>query len=167
MFLTKKLILANVFLGSAFLATLGTAALAYALTDPDCRHKLKDCANKMRNCNDKMCNRSSDIDVAEKAQWLKGSCFIRAKIPNAKTFTYTWCNYNSCGLALACNQQATLWKTAFRLFDKNWKCSGVFSIRNLYFVEHYSLNIIQVLQINLIIPARVIKRQYVVYLMMS
>ena len=67
MFRTKKLILANVLVGSAFLATLGTAALAYALTDPDCKHKLKDCADKMRNCKDKMCNRSSDIDGAEKA----------------------------------------------------------------------------------------------------
>ena len=67
MFLTKKLILANVFLGSAVLATLGTAALAYALTDPDCRHKLKGCTDKMRNCKDRMCNRSSDINGAEAA----------------------------------------------------------------------------------------------------
>ena len=67
MFLTKKLILANVFVSSAVLATLGTAAFAYALTDPVCRHKLKDCADKMRNCKDKMRNRSSDIDGAEKA----------------------------------------------------------------------------------------------------
>ena len=67
MFLTKKLILANVFVSSAVLATLGTAAFAYALTDQDCRHKLKDCADKMRNCKDKMRNRSSDIDGAEKA----------------------------------------------------------------------------------------------------
>ena len=66
-FLTKKLILANVLVGSAVLATLGTAAFAYALTDPDCRHKLKDCADKMRNCKDKMSNRSSDINGAEKA----------------------------------------------------------------------------------------------------
>ena len=67
MFLTKKLILANVLVGSAVFATLGTVAFAYALTDPDCRHKLKDCADKMRNFKDKMCNRSSDIDGAEKA----------------------------------------------------------------------------------------------------
>ena len=67
MFLTKKLILANILVGSAVLATVGSAALAYALTDPDCRHKFKDCADKMRNCKDKMCNRSPDIDGTEKA----------------------------------------------------------------------------------------------------
>ena len=67
MFLTKKLILANILVGSALLATLGTAAFVYVLTDPDCRHNLKDCADKMRNCKDKMCNRSSDIGSAEKA----------------------------------------------------------------------------------------------------
>ena len=67
MFLTKKLILANVFVSSAVLATLGTAALAYALTDPDCRHKLKDCADKMRNCANKMCNRSSNDGGPEMA----------------------------------------------------------------------------------------------------
>ena len=86
MFLTKKLILANVFLGSAVLATLGTAAFAYALTDPDCRHKLKDCADKMRNCKDKMCNRSSDIDGTEKAQWLLGSYFHQSENTECKNF---------------------------------------------------------------------------------
>ena len=65
MFFVKKVILANVLVGSAVFTTLGTAAFAYALTDPDCRHKLKDCADKMRNCKDKMCNRSSDIDGTE------------------------------------------------------------------------------------------------------
>ena len=67
MFLTKKLILANILVGSAVLATVGSAALAYALTDSDCRHKLKDCVDKMRDCKDQMCNRSSDINGAEKA----------------------------------------------------------------------------------------------------
>ena len=67
MFFVKKVILANVLVGSAVFATLGTAAFAYALTDPDCRHKLKDCADKMRNCKFKACNRASGIDVAEKA----------------------------------------------------------------------------------------------------
>ena len=67
MFLTKKLILANVFLGSAVLATVGPAALAYALTDPNCKNKLKDCADKMRDCKHKMYNRSSDIKGAEEA----------------------------------------------------------------------------------------------------
>ena len=64
MFLTKKLILANILVGSAVLATVGSAALAYALTDSDCRHKLKDCVDKMRDCKDQMCNRSSDINGA-------------------------------------------------------------------------------------------------------
>ena len=67
MFLTKKLILANVLVGSAIFAALGTAALAYALTDADCRHKLKDYANKMRNCKDEMRTRSSNTNGAEKA----------------------------------------------------------------------------------------------------
>ena len=67
MFFVKKVILANVFVGSAVLATLGTAAFAYALTGPVCRHKLKDCAGKIRNFKDKVCKRSSDINDAEKA----------------------------------------------------------------------------------------------------
>ena len=67
MFLIKKLILANVLVGSAVFATLGTVAFAYALTDPDCRHKLKDCADKMRNCKFKACNRASGINGAENA----------------------------------------------------------------------------------------------------
>ena len=109
MFLTKKLILANVLVGSAVFATFGTAAIAYALTNPDCKHKLKDCADKMRNCKDKMCNRSSEINGAEKAQWLQGSSYMRAKILNAKTSTNTGCNYNSGRFALATNQQTTFW----------------------------------------------------------
>ena len=44
MLLANKVILANVLVGSAVLATVGTAALAYALTDRDCRTKLKDYA---------------------------------------------------------------------------------------------------------------------------
>ncbi len=67
MFFVKKVILANVLVGSAVLATLGAAAFAYAMNDKDCRHKLKDCADKTRNCKNKMCNRSSDIDGTEKA----------------------------------------------------------------------------------------------------
>ena len=63
----KKLIVANVLVGSAIFATLGTAALAYALTDADCRHNLKDYANKMRNCKDKIRTRSSNINGAEEA----------------------------------------------------------------------------------------------------
>ena len=59
--------MANVLAGNAVLATLGTAVFAYALTNPDCRHKLKDYADKMRNCKDKAYNRASGTNVAEKA----------------------------------------------------------------------------------------------------
>ena len=51
----------------AVLATLGTAAFAYALTDPLCRHKLEDYADKIRNFKDKVCKRSSAINDTEKA----------------------------------------------------------------------------------------------------
>ena len=44
MLLANKVILANVLVGSAVLATVGTAALAYALTVRDCRTKVKDYA---------------------------------------------------------------------------------------------------------------------------
>ena len=67
MYFVKKVILANVLIGTAVLATLGTAAVAYALTDPLCRLKLKDYADKIRNFKDKVCKRSSDINDAEKA----------------------------------------------------------------------------------------------------
>ena len=67
MLFVEEVILANVFVSSAVLATLETAAFAYALTTPDCRHQLKDCADQMRYCKYKACNRASGINVAEKA----------------------------------------------------------------------------------------------------
>ena len=67
MLLANKVILANVLVGSAVLATVGTATLACAMTDRDCRTKRKDCAVKMHDCKDKMCNRSPDMNDAEEA----------------------------------------------------------------------------------------------------
>ena len=64
---TKKLILANILLGSIVHATVGTATLAYALTDPDCRQKLKDCSDRICNCKDKKFNGSFGGDRAEQA----------------------------------------------------------------------------------------------------
>ena len=60
MFLTKKIIAANIVIGGAVLATAGTAAVVYAMSDPNCRDKLKDCSDRMRDCANRMCNRSSN-----------------------------------------------------------------------------------------------------------
>ena len=68
MFLAKKIMVANILVGGAVLATFSTAALAYALTNPNCINRLKDCGDKMRDCKDRMCNRSSDVNGAEGAQ---------------------------------------------------------------------------------------------------
>lgn len=69
MFLAKKIIAANIIVGGAVAAAVGTvvgtAAVAYALSDPDCRDKLKDCADKLRDCTNKMCSRSSNADKTE------------------------------------------------------------------------------------------------------
>ena len=67
MLLANKVILANVLVGSAVLATVGTAAFAHALTERDCRNRPKDRAVKMRDYKDKMCNRSPDMGDAEEA----------------------------------------------------------------------------------------------------
>ena len=50
MLFAKKIIAANIVIGGAVLATAGTAALTYALFDPDAREKLKECADKFRAC---------------------------------------------------------------------------------------------------------------------
>ena len=60
MFFTKKIIAANIVIGGAVLAVAGTAAIAYAMSDPNCRDKIKDWADRMRDCANRMCNRSSD-----------------------------------------------------------------------------------------------------------
>ena len=67
MFFAKKIIAANIVFGGAVLATVGTAALTYALFDPDAREKLKDCAAKFRDTRNKMCNRSSNKNGTETA----------------------------------------------------------------------------------------------------
>ena len=67
MLLAKKIIAANIVIGGAVLATAGTAALTYALFDPDAREKLKECADKFRDTKNKMSNRSSDKNGTETA----------------------------------------------------------------------------------------------------
>ena len=60
MFCAKKIIAANIVIGGAVLAAAGTAAVAYAMSDPNCRDKLKECSDRMRDCANRMCNRSSN-----------------------------------------------------------------------------------------------------------
>ena len=67
MFLAKKIIAANIIVGGAVGTVVGTAAVAYAISDPDCRDKLKNCADKLRDCTNKMCSRSSNADKTEVA----------------------------------------------------------------------------------------------------
>ena len=67
MFLVKKIMVANILVGGAVLATFSTAALAYALTNPNCINRLKDCGDKMRGFKDRMSNRSSDMNGEEEA----------------------------------------------------------------------------------------------------
>ena len=67
MLFAKKIIAANIVIGGAVLATAGTAALTYALFDPDAREKLKECADKFRDTKNKMSNRSSDKNGTETA----------------------------------------------------------------------------------------------------
>tara|TARA_B100001057_G_scaffold136961_1_gene136608 strand:- start:788 stop:1006 length:219 start_codon:yes stop_codon:yes gene_type:complete len=67
MFLAKKIIAANMVIGGAVLAAAGIAAVAYAMSDPNCRDKLKDCSDRIRDCANKMCNRSSNDGGPEMA----------------------------------------------------------------------------------------------------
>ena len=60
MFFAKKIIAANIVIGGTVLAAAATAAVAYAMSDPNCRDKRKDCSDRMRDCANKMCNRSSN-----------------------------------------------------------------------------------------------------------
>ena len=60
MFFTKKIIAANIVIGGAVLALAGTTAIDYAMSDPNCRDKIKDCSDRMRDCANRLCNRSSD-----------------------------------------------------------------------------------------------------------
>ena len=60
MFFAKKIIAANIVIGGAVLAAAGTAAVAYAMSDPNSRDKLKDCSDRMRDCANRMGNRPSN-----------------------------------------------------------------------------------------------------------
>ena len=68
MFIAKKIIALNAIIGGAVLATVGTAAVAFALTNPTCRDKLRDCKDKLRHCKSKMCSRSSDTNSTQAGQ---------------------------------------------------------------------------------------------------
>ena len=60
MLVAKKIIAANLIVGGAIVVAAGTAAIAYAMSDPNCRDKIKDCSDRMRDCVNRLCNRSSD-----------------------------------------------------------------------------------------------------------
>ena len=60
MLVAKKIIAANLIVGGAIVVAAGTAAIAYAMSDPNCRDKIKDCSDRMRDCANRLCNRSSD-----------------------------------------------------------------------------------------------------------
>ena len=65
MLLAKKIIAANIVIGGAVLATAGTAALTYALFDPEAREKLKECADKLRDTKNQMGSRSRNKNGTE------------------------------------------------------------------------------------------------------
>ena len=67
MLVAKKIIAANLIVGGAIVVAAGTAAIAYAMSDPNCRDKIKDCTDRMRDCANRMCNRSSDSGDLEMA----------------------------------------------------------------------------------------------------
>ena len=67
MLVAKKIIAANLIVGSAIVMTAGTAAIVYAMSDPNCRDKIKDCSDRMRDCANRLCNRSSDNGDPEMA----------------------------------------------------------------------------------------------------
>ena len=60
MLVAKKIIAANLIVGGAIVVAAGTAAIAYAMSDPNCRDKIKDCSDRMRDCVNRLCNRSFD-----------------------------------------------------------------------------------------------------------
>jgi len=43
MLVAKKILAANLIVGGAIVVAAGTAAIAYAMSDPNCRDKIKDC----------------------------------------------------------------------------------------------------------------------------
>ena len=60
MLVAKKIIAANLIVGGAIVVAAGTAAIAFAMSDPNCRDKIEDCSDRMRDCANRLCNRSSD-----------------------------------------------------------------------------------------------------------
>ena len=67
MLIAKKIIAANLIVGGAIAVVAGTAAIAYAMSDPNCRDKIKDCSDRMRACANRLCNHSSDNDDSKMA----------------------------------------------------------------------------------------------------
>ena len=48
MLVAKKIIAANLIVGGAIVVAAGTAAIAFAMSDPNCRDKIEDCSDRMR-----------------------------------------------------------------------------------------------------------------------
>ena len=67
MLVAKKIFAANLIVGGAIVVAAGTAAIAFAMSDPNCRDKIKDCSDRMRDCANRLCNRSSDNGNPEMA----------------------------------------------------------------------------------------------------
>ena len=67
MLIAKKIIAANLIVGGALTVVAGTAAIAYAMTDPNGREKIEDCSDRMRTCANRLCNPSSDNDDSKMA----------------------------------------------------------------------------------------------------
>jgi len=67
MLVPKKIIAANLIVGGAIVVAAGTTAIAYAMSDPNFRDKIKDCSDRMRDCANRMCNRFSDSGDPEMA----------------------------------------------------------------------------------------------------
>ena len=67
MLVAKKIFAANLIVGGAIVVAAGTAAIAFAMSDPNCRSKIKDCSDRMRDCANRLCNRSSDNGDPEMA----------------------------------------------------------------------------------------------------
>ena len=67
MLVAKKIIAANLIVGGAIVVAAGTATIAFAMSDPNCRDKIKDCSDRMHDCANRLCNRSSDNGDPEMA----------------------------------------------------------------------------------------------------
>ena len=62
MLIFKKIIAANLIVGGALVVVAGTAAISYAMTDPNGGEKIKNCSDRIRDCANRLCNHSSDND---------------------------------------------------------------------------------------------------------